>query len=67
MKHFQAIEREPELRDVVRRLLGGVLRLVGSQEFHPSKDFVESYLDEVLLRAQDRRRLQRAMGLKRAA
>jgi hypothetical protein len=66
-KHIQAVEREPELRDVVRRLLGGMLRLVGSQEFHPSKDFVESRLDEVLLRAKDRRRLQRAMGVKRAA
>lgn len=54
------LAREPELRDVVRRLLRGILGLIGT-EFDPTPTFVKSRLDEVLLFPEQRQRLVAAM------
>jgi hypothetical protein len=57
--HQQDLNRESELRDVVRRLLRAMLWLTESAAFYPSKRFLEKRLDEVLLVLDEQRKLQR--------
>jgi hypothetical protein len=56
------VQAEPELRDILRRLLLGFLRLTDSAHTQPTRKFVEEQLDEVLLDTERRSALRSAMG-----
>ena len=61
--HQANVQAEPELRDILRRLLLGFLRLTDSANTRPTRKFVEEQLDEVLLDTKRRSALRGAMGL----
>jgi len=65
-RHLADIQREPELRDVVRRLLRGFLNLAESETLYPSRRFVDT-LDVKLLDGSTRDRIREAMDAGPAA
>jgi hypothetical protein len=65
--HHDNLRREPELRDILRRLVAGFLHLSESTKWRPTHRFVEEQMDEVLLDAQRRSALRDAMMLQPAA
>lgn len=60
-KHHADIGAEPDLRDIVRRLLRGFLNLCDSKEFYPNRSFYKE-LDATLLDGEKRARLFEAMN-----
>ncbi len=56
------ISREPELRDVLRRLLRGYLHLHGARRYASDKHFRDR-LDEILLDRDERDKLQAALAV----
>lgn len=60
-KEQAMVAREPELRNIVRRLLTGLLATVGTS-FDPTTDFLDNRLDDVLLGERTRRQLVTAMS-----
>lgn len=60
-KEQALVAREPELRNIVRRLLTGLLATVGTS-FDPTPDFLDNRLDDVLLAERTRRQLVTAMS-----
>lgn len=60
-KHWSDIGREPELRDILRRLLRGFLNLCQSTEFYPTPELLER-VDVMLLDSEQRTRLGAAMA-----
>jgi Apea-like HEPN len=55
------VNRERDLRDVVRRTLRGLLALIGT-EFDPTPEFMKNQLDDVLMKNADRSRLARKLN-----
>jgi hypothetical protein len=58
----QLIGREPELRDILRRLLRGYLRLRDSNSY-PSDEQFRNKLDVVLLDHKEREKLRAALAV----
>ena len=61
-KHRQHLENQQDLRDVVRRLLVGFIRLTLSSEHSFNNEFFEQRLDSALLHSTKRSELRVAMG-----
>jgi hypothetical protein len=65
-KHLKDLEREriERLRDIVRRLLRGMIRLALNPDEHPyDRNFFQQELDVTLVQEQGRKKLRSAMSL----
>lgn len=60
-KEHQIVDREPELRMIVRRLLRGLLASAGTP-FDPTQAFLGNKLDEILLSERARKQLVKVMS-----
>jgi len=60
---IQLIQDDAPLRSVVRRLLRGVLNLIGEDGFLLTSNYVDKELDIILLHEEQRGELRNAMGL----
>jgi hypothetical protein len=62
-QHLDLVADDAALRDIVRRVLRGVLHLAVEHGKHLTRRFVDEELDGILVHTENRETLRRAMGL----